>query len=116
MSATVRVHKRLLLVWLLPYLLLTLADGGLHNHGLVTTSPSMFAGSRAIAHAVSSPQGTPSSRDCPACQWLLTTNACSAAHAGPAAALPSQSAALAIPDAVTLDILSPHASRAPPLA
>jgi hypothetical protein len=73
-------HRRALLVWVLPYLLLTLANGGVHNDRLPAAASSL-SHARCASHALA-----PDSDNCPACQWLLASAAC---HPGQVAAASS---------------------------
>jgi hypothetical protein len=108
-------RKRLLLVWLMPYLLLTFASGGLHTDDLWADSSGAERPEMA-AQAGPTALSFPSDSSCIACQWLLASSACSQASPGLAAIFPSQAVALPTPEAESFDVRVPHFGRAPPLA
>lgn len=109
--------RRAALICVIPYLILGILGGGPHNHAqalrTVLGSRHAQAGDPATCR-VDVTGRTASSADCPACQWLLSSNSC-----GPNDAISTAAAVvslLALPPAPAA-VVSPwlnHQSRAPP--
>jgi hypothetical protein len=108
-----------LFMWVLPYLLLSLCNGGLHNHPLAQRLIG-FAdagqGRCTVAYQAALAGEPQSDSGCAACQWLAHSNG----HAAPAPAVPALAPSIEVqPSPVTQPFtvitLNQHI-RAPPLA
>jgi len=108
-----------LFMWVLPYILLSLCNGGLHNHPLAQRSTG-FAdagqGHRTGAYQIAPAARPHSESECIACQWLTHSNGYVAPPPAVSAVAPSleaQPSSVAQP--FTVIALNQHI-RAPPLA
>ena len=96
----------------LPYLVLTLAAGGLHHHRLLLPGWGAQA-SRAALVAVARADRTEQDA-CTACEWLLASTACSPSLADDAPASPSSPTVVLRVAAVSPSLPALPAGRAPP--
>ena len=115
-----RYARRRANLWFLagvvPYLLLAVASGELHQHYRSAAALTLGAVSHtaALSPAFAPPQ-TPDS-DCPACQWLISSVGCTfPVLAAPAPAPAEEAASLPSPEPPSAFFLCRH-SRAPPSA
>jgi hypothetical protein len=90
-----RTRRAFLLAGLIPYLLLALANGGLHNHGWSRERGEPVAvssaGSQAVCLLPAAAQSPASESECAACQWVMH----STASASTSAAIPAPAAVAA---------------------
>jgi hypothetical protein len=108
-----------LFMWVLPYLVLSLCSGGLHNHPLAQHLMGLAnagQGRGTVAYQAASAARPQSESGCAACQWLTHSNG----YVAPAPAVPALAPSLeAQPSPVTqpstVITLGSHI-RAPPFA
>lgn len=112
-------QSRRMLAWVLPYLVLSLCNGGLHNHPLaqrLTGFADAGQGRCTVAYQAASAARPQSESGCPACQWLTHSNVYATpapAVAAPAPSLEAQPSPVTQPS--TVITLGEHI-RAPPFA
>lgn len=104
------------LIWLLPYLLFTVANGGIHNHSLLSSGPTGVSSGSVTSSLHGFLPGKAQPSDCPACQWLANSSVCGFAHGETQAALPACLVALGGEISAASAVVTTHLSRAPPLA
>ncbi len=106
-------HNRLLLVWVIPYLLLALSDGGLHHHPPSDLRFGAATDARAARTVLTGPTSS-SDTECSACRWSLDSVACHFTCATPIGEQPAAGATRISVLAPDSDVLLDPSGRSPP--
>lgn len=121
MSRMYTTHRRLcsrwFLIWLLPYVVLSVSGGGIHNHGKAGLSSQvndrLAEGTAPVSLAPTTPA---SDDDCAACQWLAGSTAQAPTQVAVSDSGPVAIAAPALTPSLPVVFLVCRDIRAPPSA